>query len=237
MFYRIATATLLVALLATVTAAADDGFVSLFDGKTLKGWTQYNGKATYKVEDGAIVGTTEKGSPNSFLCTDQAYDDFELIFDVKVDSSLNSGVQIRSCSSKDYNKGRVHGPQVEIEKSPGESAYIYGEACGGWISKKATHKLMKNDDWNTVRVIAKGPRIQTWINGEAVEDLTNDQMSKVGFIGLQVHGVGNNGPFQVRWKNLKIKDLSPATAKSRQGKQFKPAPQVKSKPKPKKDKK
>ena len=108
-------------LSATLAMADDEGFVSLFDGKTLDGWTQRNGKATYRVEDGAIVGRTAKNSPNSFLCSDKAYCDFELLFDVQVDPGLNSGVQIRSRSSKDYNNERVHGPQVEIETAPGES--------------------------------------------------------------------------------------------------------------------
>ncbi len=98
------------------TARAEDvGFVSLFDGKSLDGWVQRNGLATYRVEDGAIVGRTAKNSPNSFLCTEKAYCDFELQFDVQVDVGLNSGVQIRSRSSKDFNDQRVHGPQIEIE--------------------------------------------------------------------------------------------------------------------------
>ncbi|MCE9554095.1 MAG: DUF1080 domain-containing protein, partial [Planctomycetes bacterium] len=91
--------------LAEDTAPAD-GWVSLFNGKDLSGWKQLNGTATYKAEDGAIVGTTTKGSPNSFLCSDKDYGDFELQFDVKVDRQLNSGVQIRSESKPDYQNGR-----------------------------------------------------------------------------------------------------------------------------------
>ena len=72
------------------------GWTNLFDGKTLKGWTQKNGTATYVAKDGTIHGTTKKGSPNSFLCSDKEYGDFELQFDVKVDNALNSGVQLRS---------------------------------------------------------------------------------------------------------------------------------------------
>ena len=64
----------------------------------MNGWTQKNGTATYRVEDGTIVGKTNEGSPNSFLCTDKDYSDFELTFEVKVDDELNSGVQIRSKS-------------------------------------------------------------------------------------------------------------------------------------------
>ena len=64
--------------------AADNGWVDLFDGKTLDGWIQKNGTASYRVEDGAIVGKTSEGSPNSFLCSTIDYGDFELEFEVKV---------------------------------------------------------------------------------------------------------------------------------------------------------
>jgi hypothetical protein len=219
---------------AGVAEAEDGGYVSLFDGKTLDGWTQRNGQATYRVEDGAVVGRTAKNSPNSFLCSDRAYCDFELVFEVQVDPGLNSGVQIRSRSSKDYNDERVHGPQVEIETAPGESGYIYGEATGrGWLSpNQNTKDAYKNDQWNEFRVLAVGPRIQTWINGRMVEDLTDEASSQCGFIGLQVHGVGDKGPFEVRWRNIKIKDLAPEKSEKAQGVQFTPAPDLKKKEKP-----
>lgn len=99
---RIAASVLLL-LTSTAFLWADVGFVSLFNGKDLDGWTQRNGTATYRVEGAEIVGKTSEGSPNSFLCTDKLYGDFELKFDVKVDSALNSGVQIRS-QSKGANR-------------------------------------------------------------------------------------------------------------------------------------
>jgi hypothetical protein len=221
--------TLTVAFLGTVACADEDGFVSLFDGKTLEGWTQRNGLATYRVEDGAIVGKTAKNSPNSFLCSNKAFCDFELLFDVQVDKGLNSGVQIRSRSSKDYKNERVHGPQVEIEVAPGESGYIYGEATGrGWLSPNQKIKdAYKNGQWNTYRVLAVGPRIQVLINDRQVEDLTDEKSSQCGFIGLQVHGVGDRGPFEVRWRNIKIKDLAPEKSARAQDIQFTPAPDVK----------
>ncbi|MEC8941283.1 MAG: DUF1080 domain-containing protein, partial [Verrucomicrobiota bacterium] len=86
----------------------------LFNGKDLSGFTQRNGTATYEVVDGTILGTTAKGSPNSFLCTDRKYGNFELIFEVKCHNNLNSGVQIRSQTKNDDPKERVNGPQVEI---------------------------------------------------------------------------------------------------------------------------
>ena len=189
-------------------------WVNLFDGKTLDGWTQRNGTATYVVDDGAITGTTKAGSPNSFLCSNKDYGDFELEFEVKCHDNLNSGVQIRS-QTKDTPTGRVNGPQVEIEKSPGQAGLIYGEAAGGWMSSpkkhKASHSHFKNGGWNAYRVVAKGARIQTWINGQAIEDLTDEAKLKShpkGFIGLQVHGIGKRDEkWPVSWRNIRIKEL------------------------------
>lgn len=207
-------------------AAADDGWVRLFDGKTLDGWEPAaHGKATYEVVDGTILGTTVEGSPNTFLASKEEYADFELEFEVRVDDELNSGVQIRSRekSKQDISNsggkgqlGRFHGPQVEIEKSPGQSGYIYGEATGyGWLSPEpqqepsAEHNFIKNGQWNKYRVVAVGPRIQTWINGHPVADLSHEGIYKThprGRIGLQVHGIAaGSGPFQVAWKNIRIK--------------------------------
>ncbi len=204
--------------------ADDDGWVPLFDGKSIEEWSVKSGFATYRVEDGVIVGKTADGSKNSFLCSPKEYGDFELEFEVMVDDGLNSGVQIRS-SLKDADKensygGRVNGPQVEIESGPGQAGWIYGEATGlGWLSPEPqskdkavnTHDHFKNGEWNKYRIVAKGPRIQTWINGNMIADLTHEEIYKSypkGLIGLQVHGIKkDSGPFEVRWKNLRIKEL------------------------------
>ena len=198
--------------------ASAEGWVKLFDGETLNGWVQKNGTATYRVEDGAIVGTTTPGSANSFLCTTKEYGDFELRFEVKLlNNELNSGVQIRSKTKPAKGKetvGRVNGPQVEIEasgESGAESGYIYGEACGGWMTPEdelTRHKAFRDDAWNDYRIVAQGARLQTWINGQAIEDLTDEEKFKThpkGFIGLQVHGVGDRGPYGVAWRDIRIK--------------------------------
>lgn len=183
---------------------------NLFNGKNTEGWTQKNGTASYRIEDGVIVGKTAVGSPNSFLCTDEQFGDFELAFEVNCDLKLNSGVQIRSRSTADYKNGRVHGPQVEIESAPGESGYIYSEGTGrGWISKDHLVKdAYLNNQWNQYLVRAVGDRIQTWINGQKIEDLSDAESFKSGFIGLQVHGIGKDeGPYEVRWRNIRIRSL------------------------------
>ena len=216
---------------------ADDGWVSLFDGTTLAGWKQAeHGQAEYKVLDRTIYGKTVEGSPNSFLMSEKQYGDFELEFEVKVHDELNSGCQIRSRgktsedlsaetsgSNKDKKKnrkseiGRFFGPQVELEASPGQAGYVYGEATGrGWLSpepqdKKHSHSHMKNGEWNQIRILAKGARIQTWINSEPVADIADVAIFKThpqGHLGLQVHGIETGtGPFDVAWRNIRIREL------------------------------
>lgn len=195
----------------------ESGFVNLFNGKNLDGWTQKNGTATYRVEEGTIVGKTSEGSPNSFLCTDELYGDFELHFEVKVDRGLNSGVQIRSQTVGNTPEGCVNGPQVEISLDK-MAGYVYGEAAGGWMTPDADrkpHEHFIDGEWNRYRVVAYGNQIQTWINGHQISNLTHDERYKThpkGFIGLQVHGIGaGQGPYEVRWRNLKLRDLSQFT--------------------------
>lgn len=110
---------ILLAILLLFTAAifAQEKWEPLFNGKNLKGWKKLNGKAEYKVVDGTIVGISKMNTPNTFLATEKNYGDFILEFDFKVDDGLNSGVQFRSLSLKDYQNGRVHGYQFEIDRS------------------------------------------------------------------------------------------------------------------------
>src|SRR6476620_4233181 len=103
--------------LMSISGYAQDNIAweNLFDGKTLNGWQQIQGKAKYEVKDGMIVGTTALNSPNSFLVTQKNYSNFILELDFKVDEGLNSGIQFRSKVDKNYKDGIVHGYQVEID--------------------------------------------------------------------------------------------------------------------------
>jgi hypothetical protein len=214
---------LLALLLLATLAAHGQKFVNLFDGKSLKGWEVCNGKATYVVEKGVIVGTTVEGSPNSFLCTTREYGDFVLEFDVKTDPVLNSGVQIRSHryleDQPQYKQkaGRVYGYQVEIaDEKSGASGGIYDEARRAWVADISkdpiASKAFKDNEWNHYKVQAIGDHMQVWINGVACADLT-DSMDLSGFIGLQVHSFKGDKPAQVRWRNIRLQDLGRHTWK------------------------
>lgn len=200
--------TLLCLLCAAVVSAQN--WQPLFNGKNLSGWKKLNGNAEYKVEDGAIVGISKMNTPNTFLSTKDKYGDFILEFEFKVDDGLNSGVQFRSESKKDYQKGRVHGYQFEIDPSDRAwSGGVYDEARRGWL-----YPLTKNPDaksafrrgqWNKARIEASGNHIATWINGVPCANLWDD-MTPEGFIALQVHAIGD--PSQegkkVAWRDIRI---------------------------------
>ncbi|MCB1120706.1 MAG: DUF1080 domain-containing protein [Verrucomicrobiae bacterium] len=183
----------------------------LFDGKSLDGWTVKNGWAEYRVEDGAIVGKSVPKSPNTFLCTDQDYGDFLLIMEVKVDEGLNSGIQFRSQSFPEYQEGRVHGYQYELDTAERRwTAGIYDEARRGWLYpvdlNPPAKSLFRQNDWNEVKIECVGNSLRTWLNGRPVAHVIDDLTTK-GFIALQVHGVGNseeNVGKEVAWRNIRI---------------------------------
>jgi 3-keto-disaccharide hydrolase len=207
-----------------------DDWRPLLDGQSLKGWTQRGGAAKYRVENGEIVGTSVPNTSNSFLCTDKEYGDFILELEFKVHPELNSGVQIRSQYFDEPKEvehegktikipaGRVHGYQVEID--PSDRAYsggIYDEGRRGWLAdlkdNEPARKAFKQNEWNKFRIECRGDSIKTWLNGVKAADL-HDSMTPRGFIALQVHGVGKNeGPMEVRWRNLRIQELAPQPGK------------------------
>ena len=190
----------------------------LFNGKDLTGWKQLNGKARYEVRNNEIVGITVPKEPNSFLVTEQTYGDFILELELFVDTSMNSGIQIRSLSKPDYQNGRVHGYQVEIDPSGRKwSGGIYDEARRGWLYplelNPGGQNAFKNGEWNHYRIECIGPNIRTWINDIPTANLV-DATTLNGFIALQVHEIykPENVGKEIRWRNIRIKttDLQPA---------------------------
>ena len=224
--------------LPSLLLAADADWKNLFDGKTLDGWIQRNGKAKYTVQDGMIVGATVLNTPNSFLCTEKMYTDFILELEFLVQPNMNSGIQIRSHSFEHFKNYRVHGYQVEID--PGTGSYkknprnllangklapetaprswsggIYDEARRGWLNNltknPAARKAFRQNQWNNYRIEAIGDRIRTWVNGVPASDLRDD-MTSTGFISLQVHG-SKQADKSIKWRNIRIQDISRANKK------------------------
>lgn len=194
----------------------EDGFVALFDGKSIDEWVQRGGVAKYEAVDGTILGTAVPKTPNSFLCTPRDYSDFELRLEFKVHPQLNSGVMFRAQSEPSYRNGVVHGYQAEIDPSARAwTGGIYDESRRGWINdlkkNEAARKAFKPGEWNKYTIRCEGDSLKTWINGVPAADLVDDKDAS-GFIGLQVHGIGGKDvdpedPRIVAWRNLRIKEL------------------------------
>lgn len=187
-----------------------------------------SGTATYKVEDGVLVGTTVDGSPNTFLVKGP-FKDFELQFEVKVDDELNSGVQVRSHLAKEGDPapegskngkplppGRLYGPQCEIAIN-GTAGDFYDEARRGtwWsiltqtesVRSDAAKAAFKKGEWNHYRIVVQGDHYQSFVNGVKTADFKQPGDPE-GMIGFQVHGIKKgSGPYSVRWRSVKLKTL------------------------------
>jgi hypothetical protein len=214
---------------ATVASArADEGaFQHWFADGSLADFQVVSGTAGYRVEDGVLVGTTADGSPNTFLATKEPVKDFELLFEVKVDDQLNSGVQVRSHLARAGDAapegakgplpaGRLYGPQCEIAIN-GTAGNFYDEARRGtWWSLLTDTESLRTDaakaafrkgEWNAYRIVVKGDHYRSWVNDIPTADFRQPHDPE-GHIGFQVHGIRKgDGPFEVRWRNVKFRPL------------------------------
>jgi hypothetical protein len=216
---------LVLALLLVGGCAPARSGTSLMPSPSLEGWVVRGGSATYALEsiDGTptIVGTTATDSPNTFLCTTRTYADFDLTLEFRTHDDLNSGVQFRSLSLPDYQNGRVHGYQCEIDPTPRAwTGGIYDEGRRGWITDLSTNPearaAFRKGAWNSMRIRAVGDELSTWINGVACVQGFRDAMTREGFIGLQVHGVGSRkDPLRSMWRRIEIVELAPTTSEPR----------------------
>lgn len=186
---------------------------TLFNGTNLDGWVRRGGQAVYTAEDGCIVGRSAPHQPNTFLCTSRTYRDFDLELDFKVDPQANSGVQIRSEVRSEKGHEIVFGYQVEIDPSPRAfTGGLYDEARRGWLvdlkDKPEAQAAFHQGQWNHLRIVARGDTFNTWLNGVPVVKDFRDATTREGFIGLQVHSVGDRSePREVRWMNLTLREI------------------------------
>ena len=190
----------------------EKGFISLFDGKTLKGWEGKN--KFFRVEKGAIVaGFLDARIPNNeFLASEKEYSDFELRFEAKlVGQGNNAGVQFRS--QRIPNNHEMIGYQCDIGGwSKGTIwGFLYDESRRRKMLAEAPQDELKKHvkpkgEWNKLVVRSKGPRIQIWLNGYQTVDFTepDENIPLKGRFGLQIH---SGAPAECWYRNLRLKKL------------------------------
>jgi len=218
-------------LLAFISCQQKEQWIDLFNGENLDGWEIKGAEGSnFFVEDGILVAETKMGLPNTFLATKKHYSDFELEAEFKVNEGMNTGIQYRSSQwdkdtttsylngrleegTRDWEAGRVHGYQYEID--PSERAWtggFYEEGNRGWIvpltDNEAARSAYNPEDWNHLRIVVDGNHFQTWINGVQAVD-TYDDNANTGFIALQLHGINREEQVGLRtlWKSVRVKEL------------------------------
>ena len=183
----------------------------LFDGETLAGW---EGNAYwFRIEDKAVVAgrLNEKIPHNEFLCTTQNYDDFELRYEAKlVGEGKNAGVQFRSKRVPDSTE--VSGYQADIGVAWDRPVWgaLYDESRRRKMLQEpdpeVAKKAVKLGQWNRMRVVCKGARIQIFVNDVKTVDYTEEDASipKFGVIGLQIH---SGKPTEAWYRNIRIRQF------------------------------
>ena len=185
-----------------------DGWQSLFDGKTLTGWKHLGDAANFRVENGAIVGTTAGGASPTSLVTEQEYGDFVLELDVRLDSSRSTaGVLTRA----HFDESAAAGWQVALDPSARRwSGGVYDEGRRQWLYPLDLHPAAKAafrvGQYNHVRVECLGKELKTWINHVPAAYVVGAADPR-GFVGLLVPGSTAPAPAgqKVYFKNIRIK--------------------------------
>jgi hypothetical protein len=192
-------------------ADVEEGFTTLFDGKSLAGWE--GDEKTFRVADGAIVaGTLEAKIPrNEFLCSKKEYGNFELRLQARLKGAgENAGIQFRSARIPNHHE--VKGYQCDMGNMPGRTIWgsLYDESRRNKFLahgddaeiKKALHA----DDWNDITIRCEGKKIQIWVNGVKSIDYQemDEGIAERGIIGLQIHG---GAPAESAYRKIRIREL------------------------------
>jgi len=180
------------------------GQVTLFNGKDLTGWEKYGTELWY-VDNGELICESGPDKEYGYLGTDKYYDDFDLNLEFKQEANGNSGVFIRSYIRTGV---QISGWQVEVAPTGHDTGGIYESYGRGWIVQIPDEKenILKTGDWNTMRILAKGDNVKTWLNGEPMADLTDEKIGQgKGRILLQIH---SGGGIKVRWRNISLTELA-----------------------------
>lgn len=183
--------------------------VPAFDGESLDGWTtvggRYDGSAPWRVEDGAIVGTTGPAGEGGLIYTERSYTSSVISLECKLDEPFDSGVFVRMAP-----EGR--GAQITLDVRPGgEVGAVYAD---GFLQHDTESKaLWKRGQWNHVEVETSGfdMHLRAWLNGTLITDYRlpagTAGFAPRGLIGLQVHGSAADHGRTVRFRDIRVREL------------------------------
>jgi hypothetical protein len=170
-----------------------EGWISMFDGKSLEGWKANEHPESWKVVDGAIVGD---GPASHLFWMVRECEDCEFRAEVKLNHSGNSGMYFRTAMGPGFPKG--YEAQVEnTSPDPQKTGSLYN-IC------KVTEQLIQDDTWWTQHIIVQGNHVVIKINDRVVTDCTDPQNRYLkGYLALQQHNAGS----VVQYRNLMMRPL------------------------------
>lgn len=175
---------------------------SIFNGKDLTGWT-IHGTEKWYVDKGELVCESGPDKEYGYLSTTEKYKNFELTLQFKQEANGNSGVFFRS----GIEGVKINGWQVEVAPLNAHTAGIYESYGRGWLiqPKPEDEQILKQGEWNTLKIKAVNDEVTTWLNGHKMVYLKDAKIGQgEGFIALQIHA---GGGIKIRWKKIRIKVL------------------------------
>lgn len=186
-------ALILAAALAASPAAAEEGWISMFDGTTLEGWKANDRPEAWTAEDGEIVG---RGARSHLFWMSRECGDCEFKAEVRINDHGNSGMYFRAAFVPGWPKG--YEAQVNsTHKDWRRTGSLYG-------IQDVKEQLVEPDTWWTQHIIVKGNHIEIRVNGETVVDYVDkENRFTKGYLALQQHDPGS----VVRYRNLEMRPL------------------------------
>jgi hypothetical protein len=180
---------------------AADGWITLFDGKTMDGW-EPTGDAAWSVKYGALIGQQGPGGTTGDIYTKDEYKDFELILKFRMMWPGNSGIWFRS------KPGQALGYQLDILDLKEYGCTVGTIYSDGFLSQNKDESLFSRNGWNTAYLRVVGYHVYAELNGHKVADVTDEQHRYLeGKVGLQVHPGDNYRNMAIMMRECKIRPI------------------------------
>lgn len=192
------------ALLSAQQGAGESGFVSLFDGRTLAGWSVREGaESAFYVNDGDIVVHESAGFP-TWLGSNREYENFDFRGEFFVRGWTDSGIYIHA---PEHGRNTWCGMKINIFHQVDE--HPAPESMGSIFPLVPPLKVnvKNNGEWNTFRILMDWPRLQVWTNDELIQDLDVETVPELrhrlrsGYLGLE------SLSYPIRFRNLRVREL------------------------------
>lgn len=189
---------LLILFCFSLGVSAQPKLKTVFNGKNLKGWTTANENIWWTIDAGILKGQSDSNEKGSILWTKKEYTNFVFETDFRFgEGTVDSGIFIRN------DKQQIQlGISGSLKRDMTASPYIAGK--GYPVEAKNIKKLLKQKDWNTIKIQAKAGHYQVWLNDEFVMKYTSNSSIEKGPIGLQLHP---NRNMAIDFRNIKIGKL------------------------------